>query len=409
MKNMPHLSATKQIVWAIALGAVLGLVAPQLAAQLRPLGEAFIAIVRVLVGPVIFFSMTSGIAAMRDLRQLRWTGCAAFFFFECMALLALGFGMAGAILLAPGAGMTLSGGPAALPESALSSSLVTVFLRNTTMHLLLAGLICGIGLVWAGAKARRLLQFVERGNILMGKLVKLVLLLAPVATFCAIAVTVSSTGMSALSPLLQLLGTIYLSSFAFVAVVLGAVAWCCGYQVWRFVHFLRDELMIVIGTSSSITALPRLVEKLEQLGCAPQLVRATMSAGFCVNLNGSNIYLMAALLFLAQAARIELDAGQYLFILAAAMITSKGACGVAGSSFLALGATMVVLPGVPASGLLAVFAIERLLKCRSLTNFLGNGVACIALCTWMKQIDRATLVGALAPRQAAKDARRPHT
>jgi aerobic C4-dicarboxylate transport protein len=305
--------------------------------------------------------------------------------------------------------MTLASGAAVLPESALSSSLVTVFLRNTTMHLLLAGLVCGIGLVWAGAKARRVLHFVERGNIMMGKLVDLVLLLAPLATFCAIAVTVSSTGMSALSPLLQLLGTIYLSSFAFVLVVLGAVAWCCGYKLWHLVLFLRDELMIVIGTSSSITALPRLVEKLEQLGCAPQLVRATMSAGFCVNLNGSNIYLMGALLFLAQAARIDLDAGQYLFILAAAMITSKGACGVAGSSFLALGATLVVLPGVPASGLLAVFAIERLLKCRSLTNFLGNGVVCIALCTWMKQIERATLVSALAPRQVAKRAGRPHT
>lgn len=380
-----------QILCAIVLGALFGWIAPVWAQQLRPVGEVFMGAVRLLVGPVIFFTVASGIGAMRDLRQLRLAGFGAFLYFETVALLALAFGMFGAWLLAPGAGMVLHAGPGILSSGPLSSSFFIALLSNATLHMLLAGVLFGIGLAYVGERGRPLALLAERGTLYLGKLVNLVLLLAPLATFCAIAVTVSGIGLAALAPLLKLLGTLYLSSFLFIVIVLGTIAWWSGYSLWRFVLFTREEMMIVIGTSSSIAALPRLIGKLEQLGCAPPLVRAMVSAGFCVNLNGSNIYLMAALLFLAQAANIDLSAGQYLFVLAVAMITSKGACGVVGSSFLALGATIAVLPGIPDSGLLLVFAIERLLKCRSLTNFLGNGVACLAMCAWMRRLDRKSL------------------
>lgn len=379
------------ILYAIVLGALFGVLAPAWAQQLRGVGVVFMTAVRLLVGPVIFFTVASGIGGMRDLRQLRLAGIGAFLYFETLALLALGFGMAGAWLFEPGAGIALQAGPALRASAPLSAPLLDALLGNPTLHLLLAGVLCGIALAYAGERARALALVVGRGTELLGRLVNLVLLLAPLATFCAIAVTVSGTGLASLAPLFKLLGTLYLSSFLFVALVLGTVAWCSGYSLWRFILFTRDELMIVIGTASSMAALPRLIAKLEQLGCAPPLVRSVVSAGFCINLNGSNVYLMGALLFLAQAANIELHVGQYMLILAVGMITSKGACGVVGSSFLALGATIAVFPGIPDSSLLMVFAIERLLKCRSLTNFLGNGVACLALCAWMQRLDRQSL------------------
>ena len=392
MRKLSTISPSLLMLCAILAGALVGWAVPALAQNLRPLGELFIAAIRLLAGPAMFFAVASGIAAMRDLRQLRETGFKAIFYFEMLALLALACGLAGAWLLQPGVD-TAPARPSAPPvaDSSHWSILQAAFVHNTTMYLLLCGILFGAGLAWAGPRAHKLVAMTEGGARWLAKLINLLLKTAPFATFGAIAVTVSNHGVGGMTPLVRLLGALYGTTAVFVIAVLGAIAWCCGYSLWRFVVAIRSELLIVVGTSSSLAAMPRLMEALEKAGCAAPMVRVLVPVGYCFNLCGSNIYMTLALVFLAQMEHLDLSLMQYALILGAAMLTSKGASGVTGSSFVALGAMLAVVPGIPASGLLFIFGIERLLKCRSVANYIGNGVGCIALCAWMGRLDRGKL------------------
>jgi aerobic C4-dicarboxylate transport protein len=268
------------------------------------------------------------------------------------------------------------------------------------LQLLLGALACGIGLALAGERARRVTGVVERVGAVLFVAVNFVLKAAPLAAFGAIAYTVGRYGLVSVAPLLKLLGALYVTTIVFVAVVLGMVARCSGFSLWRLIVYLRKELVLVVATASSVAAMPRLIDKLGQAGCPDALARVLVPTGYSFNLNGSSIYLTLALVFLAQACNVALAATDYAAILAIAMITSKGSSGIAGSAFVALGATLALVPAIPAGSLLFILGIERLLKCRSLGNIIGIGVACLAVAAWMGKLDRSALRTRLAPEVA---------
>ncbi len=409
MKMPFRLDPSLLILCAIAAGIAVGYVAPERAVALRPLGDLFVDVIRVLVGPVMFCTVTCAVAAMRNMRQLGEVGIKAIVYYEAASLLALTAGIGGAWLLQPGAGFHFDqeGAAAALPQTAaipadgsLAATFHTIFANAGMLHLLLAALACGIVLALAGKRAARVTGVVERVGAFLFVAVNFVLKAAPLAAFGAIAYTVGRYGLVSVAPLLKLLGALYLTTIVFVAVVLGMVARCSGFSVWRLIVYLRKELVLVVATASSVAAMPRLIDKLAQAGCPDALARVLVPTGYSFNLNGSSIYLTLALVFLAQACNVALAAPDYAAILAIAMITSKGSSGIAGSAFVALGATLALVPAIPAGSLLFILGIERLLKCRSLGNVIGNGVACLAVAAWMGKLDRAALRTRLAPSAA---------
>lgn len=405
MKKQFRFDPSLQILCAIAAGIAFGHAAPARAIALRPLGDLFVDIIHILVGPVMFCTVACGIAVMRNMRQLGEVGIKAIIYFEAASLLALAAGMGGAWLLQPGAGFRLNqerAGPVLHVASvhsgggALAATLHTIFAQASMLQLLLCALACGIGLALAGERARRVTECGERIAAWLFVAVNFVLKAAPLAAFGAIAYTVGRYGLASVAPLLKLLGAIYLTTIVFAAAVLGTVARCCGFSLWRLIVYIKKELVLVGATASSVAAMPLLIDKLGRAGCPDALARVLVPTGYSFNLNGSSIYLTLALVFLAQASDVELAAADYAAILAIAMMTSKASSGIAGSAFVALGATLAVVPAIPEGSLLFILSIERLLKCRSLANVIGNGVACLAVAAWMGKLDRSKL-GALSP------------
>lgn len=406
------------VACAIAGGIVLGYANPELAIRCKPLGDAFILAIRILVGPTIFFTVVSGIAGMRNLGKLGRVGIKAVIYFEVVSTLALLAGLLAAHLLQPGAGFNLD--PAAfgaVGQSAdpgheaagaylitLPGKLLHALAHSLILQVLLAALLCGAVLALLGTRARRAAELSDRATRLLFRVVHLVSRVGPLAAFGAIAFTVGQYGLVSMQPLLKLIGALYLSMGCFILVVLGLVAWLAGFNLLRFIAYIKEELLLVIGVGSSVVVLPSLIEKLQRLGCSKSVVGLVLPAGYSFNLNGSSIYLTLGLIFLAQAFHVELSPADQLGVLAVAMVTSKGASGVAGSAFIALTATLAVVPAIPVAGMVAILGIERLLKCRPLTNIIGNGVACIAIAAWNRELDRARLQSLLAkPAPAAPD------
>jgi len=315
--------------------------------------------------------------------------------FEVLSALALVGGFAAAALLGPGTGFHIDAPAHPALRAAVAPSLPQALGHAlATSHVLQALLLaaaCGSALALAGERGRRLTAGCELLSGWLFRVFSLVLKAAPAATFGAIAFTVSKHGLLSLAPLLELLGTLYLASACYILVVLGVVARLAGFRLLRFIAFIKDELMLVAGTSSSMSAMPRLMDKLQRAGCPASVVGVVVPTGYSFNLNGSNIYMAAAIVFLAQAVGITLGPQQSLGILAVAMITSKSASGVPGAAFVALAATLVAIPQIPDSSLVFIVGIERLLKSRPLTNIIGNGVACLAISAWGDRLDRDKL------------------
>ena len=383
-----------QIACAIAAGTLLGTFDPAHAVQMKPLGDLFIGVVRLMVAPIVFFTVAASLASLDNIRQFSSIGVKVLVYFEALSALALLAGFATAALLAPGTGFHLPPLPdAALPGAAAVPSLCEALMRalanSRVLQALVLALVCGIAL--AGGRGVRAAGWCERLSGWLFRLFNLVLKAAPLATFGAISFAVGKHGLESVASLLELVGTVYAGSACFILLVLGPIARASGFRLLRFIAYIRDELMLVAGTSSSITAMPRLMEKLERAGCSKSVVSIVVPSGYSFNLNGSNIYLAAAIVFLAQALALPLAPGQLLGILAVAMITSKSASGVAGAAFVALAATLAAVPEIPESSLVFIVGIERLLKCRPLTNIIGNGVACLAIAAWSGTLDRAKL------------------
>jgi aerobic C4-dicarboxylate transport protein len=379
-----------QMLLAIALGALFAVLLPRAALRLEWLGAIFVAAIRLLVGPILFFAVVGALARMGSLRAGALAVQAALLF-ELLSVLALLTGMATALWLQPGAGVHLAAAVSPDAAPALPATLVSTLLHNSLLEVLAAAVLTGAALALAGRRASALLLVCERCAAGLFVVLRALLLAAPLAAFGAIAFAVATYGAGAMLPLAKLLACLYGACFVFVVLVLGGLAAASGVRLLAVAGRIKEELLLVVATASSAAAMPRLIDKLTEAGCPRAVCRLVVPLGFSFNLNGSAIYVGLCLLFLTQACGIDLSAAQLLSVLAVAIVTSKAASGVAGSAFVTLAATLVAVPGIPPGALVYIIGIERLLKFRPLTNVMGNALACLALCAWTGQLDRAAL------------------
>jgi aerobic C4-dicarboxylate transport protein len=399
-----------QVIVAIIAGVLLGHYAKDLAVDMKPLGDAFIALVKMVIGPIIFCTVVTGIAGMEDMKKVGRVGGKALLYFEIVSTFALVLGLIATHLLKPGAGFnvdvhTLDGkSVASYAEKAHGQSVVDflmhlipktfadAFAQGEILQILVIALLFGSVLATSGERGKPVMQFIESLSHVLFGIVRIVTKLAPIGAFGAMAFTIGKYGIGSLLPLLKLIGTFYLTSIVFVLVVLGAVARFVGFSIVRFVGYIKEEMLIVLGTSSSEAALPQLMEKLEKLGCSRSVVGLVVPTGYSFNLDGTNIYMTMAVLFIAQATNTDLTLTQQLTLLVVTMLTSKGASGVTGAGFITLAATLAVVPTIPLTGMVLILGIDRFMsECRALTNIVGNGVAAVVISAWERELDRAKL------------------
>ncbi|AXF13604.1 dicarboxylate/amino acid:cation symporter [Paraburkholderia caledonica] len=404
-----------QVLAAIIAGVLLGDFAPQAAVALKPLGDLFIKLVRMIIGPVIFCTVVTGIAGMQDMKKVGRVGGKALLYFEAASTLALAIGLLAAHVLAPGKGFNVD--PATLDARAVSGyaaqaahgdgiagfiahvipeTFVGALVQGDILPVLLIAMLFGTALALMGEPAAPVTHLVETLSKAFFRIVRMVTSLAPIGAFGAMAFTIGRYGIVSLLPMLKLIGAFYLTAFLFVAIGLGIVARLCRFSLWRFLFYIRDELLIVLGTSTSEAALPQLMDKLERMGCPRGIVGLVVPTGYSFNLDGTNIYMTLAVLFLAQATNTQLSFAQEITLLLVTMLTSKGSTGVTGAGFITLAASLSVVPTVPVSAMVLILGIDRFMsECRALTNIVGNGVATIVVSAWEGGLDRTKLAMAL--------------
>lgn len=409
-----HRNLYVQVLVAITLGAVLGHFWPSTGEAMKPLGDAFIKLVKMIIAPVIFLTIVTGIADTRDLRKVGGVAGKAFFYFISVSSFALVIGMIVANVVQPGAGMNID--PATLDPEAVknyaakaSDQTIVGFLLNiipTTigaafvdgdlLQILFFSIPFGIALAMVGEKGQPVLDVLNAFSAAFFKLVAIFMRAAPIGAFGAFAFTIGKYGIGSIANLAALVATFYLTSLAFVVIVLGAIAWMTGFSIFRLIRYLKEELLLVLGTSSSESALPSLMEKMERAGAPKSIVGLVVPTGYSFNLDGTNIYMTLAALFIAQALNIELSLGEQLLLLSVAMLSSKGAAGVTGAGFITLAATLAVVPSVPVAGMALILGIDRFMsECRALTNFIGNAVATLVVARWEGTLDYKRLNRAL--------------
>ena len=403
-----------QVLAAIVLGALLGHFAPETGRAIKPLGDGFIKLVKMVIAPVIFLTLAGGIAGMRELGAVGRVAGRALGYFLVVSTLALLVGLAVANIVRPGAGMDID--PATLDAQAVAGyaakaqetgltgfllgiipdTLVSALTSGSILQTLFVGILFGVALLLVGDSARPLVLTIQRLTIVVFRIVAILMRLAPIGAFGAIAFTVGQYGAGSLVRLGGLVATFYATSLLFVLVVLGAVARAHGFSILRLIAYLKSELLLVLGTSSSESALPALMTRLEEAGCDRAVVGLVVPTGYSFNLDGTNIYMTLAALFIAQACGVELGWGDQFALLGVAMISSKGAAGVTGAGFITLAATLSIVPGVPVAGMALILGVDRFMsECRSLTNFIGNAVAAIVVARWEGKLDRDRLDRAL--------------
>ncbi|MGC4028735.1 MAG: dicarboxylate/amino acid:cation symporter [Steroidobacteraceae bacterium] len=411
-----------QVLLAIVLGALLGHFQPALGESLKPLGDAFIKLVKMIIGPVIFLTIVTGISGMTELRVVGRVFVKAMAYFLFFSTLALVVGLLVAHVVQPGAGMHVN--VADLDQGAVNgyvsrsheltlvgfamdiipATLLSPLVGDNILQVLFVAVLFGIALALTGERGRPVADLLGALIVPVFRLVHILMKAAPVGAFGAIAFTVGKYGLEVLSHLAWLVGSFYLTSLLFVLLVLGAVARLCGFSVLRLIRYLKAELLLVLGTSSSESALPSLMEKMEQAGCAKPVVGLVVPTGYSFNLDGTNIYMTLAALFIAQATDTPITLGHQIALLLVAMLSSKGAAGVTGAGFVTLAATLAVVPEVPVAGMALILGVDRFMsECRSLTNFIGNAVATVVVARWENALDREALKRALGgpPRSIA--------
>ncbi len=404
-----------QVLIGIGLGIALGWAAPATGAAMKPLADAFVKIIKMVIAPLIFVTLAAGIAHLGHLGTLARLAARTMAYFLVVSTAALVIGLIVANLVRPGAALRID--PATLDASAVASyagkaqeESVTGFLLaiipdtllaplagGSILQTLFVALLAGVALAGIGERAAPLVELLDRLAELLFAITALIMRAAPVGAFAAMAFTIGKYGLEALSGLAGLVATFYLTSLGFVAVVLGGVAALAGFSILRLIAYLKAEFLLVLGTSSSESALPGLIAKLERAGVDPGVAGLVVPLGYSFNLDGTNIYMTLASLFIAQALGIELSLGDQLALLAVAMLSSKGAAGVTGAGFITLAATLSVVPAVPVAGMALILGVDRFMsECRSLTNFAGNAVAAIVIARWEGRLDRGALRAALA-------------
>jgi aerobic C4-dicarboxylate transport protein len=387
---------TFRVLVAITLGIVLGVVAPDTARAMRPLGDTFIALVKMVIGPIIFLTIVLGIANMRDLRKVGAVGLKALIYFEIVSTFALAIGLIVVNVTKPGAGIDVSTmargdvsqyaaqgramGFVDFLTHIVPSSVADAFAKGDILQIVFFSILFGVAIAAIEERARPLLDFLDQVLQVFFRITALIMVVAPIGAFGAMAFTVGNFGARALLPLLRLMGDVYLTMALFVFVVLNLVCRLYGFSLWNFLRFIKDEILLVLGTSSSEVALPRMLAKMEQYGCAKSVVGLVIPAGYSFNLDGTSIYLSMASIFIAQAFGVHLSIGQQLTLLAILMLTSKGAAGVTGSGFIVLASTLAATRTVPVEGLAIVLGVDRFMsEARAIVNLIGNGVATLVI------------------------------
>ncbi|QAV24156.1 dicarboxylate/amino acid:cation symporter [Proteus hauseri] len=396
-----------QVIVAIILGILLGHFYPNVGESFKPLGDGFIKIVKMIIAPVIFLTVVTGIAGMNNMKTVGKVAGKSMIYFLTFSSIALVIGLITANIIRPGDGLNIS--PESLDSSkvemyvtqAHNSSLVS-FLMNiipdtvvsplvngNILQVLFVSIIFGISLASIGTRGEPVLKFLQNFSEPVFQMVGMLMKLAPIGAFGAMAFTIGKYGISSISNLLMLVITFYITSLLFVLVVLGAVAKYNGFSILSLIKYIKDELWLVLGTSSSEAALPSLMRKMENVGCKKSVVGLVIPTGYSFNLDGTNIYMTMAALFIAQATGIDLSLTEQITLLLVAMISSKGAAGVTGAGFITLAATLSVVPSVPVAGMALILGIDRFMsECRALTNLVGNACACIVVARWENALDK---------------------
>ncbi len=408
-----------QVIVAIIAGMLVGHYYPEFGASLKPLGDAFIKLVKMIIAPVIFLTVATGIAGMSDLKKVGRVAGKAMIYFLTFSTLALVVGMVVANVVQPGAGMNID--PATLDANAVSTyaakaheSTITGFLMNVIpqtivgafadgdiLQVLFFSVLFGIALGMVGDHGKPVVDFLQALTAPIFRLVAILMKAAPVGAFGAMAFTIGKYGIGSVANLAFLIATFYITSLLFVFVVLGAVARYNGFSIVALIRYIKEELLLVLGTSSSEAALPGLMQKMERAGCKRSVVGLVIPTGYSFNLDGTNIYMTLAALFIAQAVGIDLTIGDQILLLLVAMLSSKGAAGITGAGFITLAATLSVVPSVPVAGMALILGIDRFMsECRALTNFVGNAVATIVVARWENELDVEKLNEAMAGRPA---------
>jgi aerobic C4-dicarboxylate transport protein len=404
-----------QVIGAIVVGAAVGHFFPETGAALKPLGDGFIKLVKMVIAPVIFLSVVSGIAGMAGIGGVGRVAAKAFAYFLLVSTGALVLGLVVANIVQPGAGLNIN--PASLDPTAVAdyvskahdssivaflsdiipTTLVSALTDGSILQTLFVAILFGIALSLVGEAGAPVRDMIDRLGLVVFRLVAMLMRLAPIGAFGAIAFTIGKFGLGALVNLGVLILTFYTTSLLFVLIVLGLIARAHGFSILRLIAYLRAELLLVLGTSSSEAAMPSLMARLEDAGCDRSVVGLVVPMGYSFNLDGTNIYMTLAALFIAQAVGVDLSLWQQVTLLGVAMISSKGAAGVTGAGFITLAATLSIVPTVPVAGLALILGIDRFMsECRSLTNFMGNAVATIVVARWEGALDESRLAAALA-------------
>jgi len=399
-----------QVLIAIGLGVVIGYFDPKLGVALKPLGDGFIALIRMMIAPVIFCTIVHGIASMGDLKKVGRVGLKTLVYFETVSTLALAIGLLVGRVLEPGKGFDID--PATLDPNAVASyvtrakeegivshllaiipdSFFGALARGDLLQVLLVSILSGFAISLMGEAGRPVAGAIDKAAKVFFGIIRIVVRVAPIGAFGAMAFTIGAQGIGALVKLGELILTFYFTSALFVLVVLGTIAYLAGFSILRFIAYIKDELLIVLGTSSSETVLPHMMAKMEHLGASKSVVGLVIPTGYSFNLDGTNIYMTLATLFLAQATNTPLSLGQELGILAIAMITSKGASGVTGAGFVTLAATLAIVPDIPIQALALLLGIDKFMsEVRALTNLIGNGVATVVISRWEGELDADAL------------------
>lgn len=415
-KGQPfYLTLWFQVLVAMLLAVVFGHFSPARAVAMKPLGDAFIRLISMVITLIIFCTVVSGIAGMQDMHKVGRVGGKALLYFEIVSTLALMVGLVVGNLVQTGRGFNAN--PATLDAREVSAyagqakaqslpdflmhiiptTVVDAFAKGDILEVLFVALLFGFAMSAMGPRCKPLLDLIEALMQAVFRVVNIVMKFAPIGAFGAMAFTVGKYGIASLGPLARLIGTFYITCILFVLIVMGGVARIAGFNIIKLLIYLKEEILVVLATSSSETALPTLMEKLERLGCSKSLVGLVVPTGYTFNTDGTSIYMTLAALFVAQATNIHLSLTQQLTILGVAVLTSKGASGVQGAAFIALVGTLMVIPGIPVAGMALILGIDRFMSMfRALVNMIGNGVATLVIARWERELDRETLQRNLA-------------
>jgi aerobic C4-dicarboxylate transport protein len=395
-----------QVLAAIVVGVLLGYFYPGIGSSMKPLGDGFIKLIKMIIAPIIFCTVVTGIAGMEDMKKVGRVGAKSLLYFEVVSSIALIIGLAVVTIIQPGAGFNAdlttldTKGLASFTTGAKSlsttdffmnvipSSVVDAFAKGDILQVLFFSLLFGFALSAIGERGKPVFKFIDDVSQIMFGIVGIIMKAAPIGAFGAMAFTIGKFGLGSLAKLGMLMGSFYLTCLIFIIVVLGSISKLCGFNIFKFIYYIKEELLIVLGTSSSESVLPRMMIKMEKLGCTKSVVGLVIPTGYSFNLDGTSIYLTMAALFVAQATNTPLTMTQTITILAILMLTSKGAAAVTGGGFITLAATFAAVPTIPLAGLALILGIDRFMsEARALTNLIGNGVATVVVSRWENELD----------------------